>query len=218
MAEAYSSDPSQLSSQQAALLAELKSMGIQDQAVLDAMAAVPRERFVEDAFQGQAYGNRALPIACGQTISQPYVVALMTQALRVGAEDKVLEVGTGSGYQAAVLGHLAKRVFTIERHRSLSRVAEARLRELDLTNVVVIEGDGTKGWSPQAPFDRILVTAAAARVPQPLKDQVRVGGHIVAPVGPEFGQELVRLTKTDSGFTRDTLTAVRFVPLVGESG
>jgi protein-L-isoaspartate(D-aspartate) O-methyltransferase len=166
-----------------ALVMALRKQGITDQRVLGALERTPRELFVDEPFEHAAYDNTALPIACGQTISQPYVVAYSTEALGLGPTLRVLEIGTGSGYQAAVLSPLCRKVYTIERHRPLLRQAEARFRALKLENVVTRYGDGLKGWPEQAPFDRILLSASVPEVPQVLIDQLKVGGVLVAPVG-----------------------------------
>jgi protein-L-isoaspartate(D-aspartate) O-methyltransferase len=206
-----------IESQRIRLIMELRSAGITDTAVLAAIERVPRELFVPESFADQAYENTALPIGMGQTISQPSVVAFMTQALGLTDRMKVLEVGTGSGYQAAILSKLARRVYTIERHKGLLREAEKRFAELKLRNVVTKLGDGSKGWPEQAPFERILVTAAATEIPQALIDQLAIGGVLVGPFGKQGGdQNLIRLTRTESGTTQETLWAVRFVPLVPE--
>ncbi len=197
------------------LIAELRQSGITDERVLGAIAAVDRERFVSPTFAERAWENTALPIAFGQTISQPLVVAAMTEALAVGPRMKVLEVGTGSGYQAAVLAKLARRVYSIERYKPLSRQAERLLIDLRIHNVVCDVGDGSKGWPAQAPFDRIIVTAAAEERPQALIDQLAVGGILIVPVGRDPTAQVVeRIVKTDHGLQRDTLMPVRFVPLV----
>jgi protein-L-isoaspartate(D-aspartate) O-methyltransferase len=197
------------------LLAELRQSGITDEKVLSAIAAVDRERFVTAAFAERAWDNTALPIAFGQTISQPLVVAAMTEALRVGPRMKVLEIGTGSGYQAAVLGKLARRVYSIERFKPLSKEAERLLISLGIYNVVCDVTDGSKGWPAQAPFDRIIVTAAAEERPQALIDQLAVGGILVVPVGRDPTSQVVeRIVKSENGLQRDTLMPVRFVPLV----
>jgi protein-L-isoaspartate(D-aspartate) O-methyltransferase len=197
------------------LLMELRRNGIADDKVLGTIERVPREKFVPATFWDQAYENVALPIGNGQTISQPYVVARMTEALELGDRHKVLEIGTGSGYQTAVLARLCRRVFSIERHRALLRQAELRLAELRLHNVTVRYGDGTKGWPEQAPFDRIIVTAAAAELPAQLTESLAMGGILVAPIGEERReQRLVRIRRDESGFTTEELGIVRFVPLV----
>ena len=197
------------------LLMELRGAGITDARVLGAIERVPREVFVPAAFKDQAYENVALPIGHGQTISQPLVVALMTEALEIGERHKVLEVGTGSGYQTAVLARLCRRVFTIERHRVLLKEAEQRFAELKLRNVTTRFGDGTKGWPEQAPFDRILVTAAAPDLPRKLLDNLAPDGILVAPVGEERrDQQLLRLRRKDGETVTEELGGVRFVPLV----
>jgi len=197
------------------LLFALRSHGVTDSAVLKAIEAVDRGLFVTGLFADRAYEDMPLPIACGQTISQPSVVGLMTEALQVGPRDKVLEVGTGSGYQAAVLAHLARRVYTLDRHRRLVREAEARFRALDLTNITALAADGTRGLPEQAPFDRILVTAAAEDPPGPLLAQLREGGIMVLPVGQSDAvQSLIKVTRTPSGYDYEELRPVRFVPLV----
>jgi protein-L-isoaspartate(D-aspartate) O-methyltransferase len=193
----------------------LRRRGICDQAVLRAMDAVPREHFVDARFADCAYADRALPIACGQTISQPYLVATMTEQLEVHAHHRVLEVGTGSGYQAAVLSRLAREVVTIERYRTLADSARTRLRALGYHNVEVLFGDGRGGEPFRAPFDRIIVTAAAVEPPPALLEQLADGGIMVLPLGPQAGsQDLVKLTKSQEGLRREPLIAVRFVPLV----
>ena len=197
------------------LLMELRGQGITDARVLGAIERVPREAFVAAAFKDQAWENVALPISHGQTISQPLIVATMTEALEVGDRHKVLEIGTGSGYQTAVLAKLARRVFTMERHRGLLREAEKRFTELKLHNVTTRFGDGTKGWPEQAPFDRIIVTAAGAAVPPVLLESLAEGGILVAPVGDKRrAQELMRFRRQDGGVVTEDLGAVRFVPLV----
>ncbi len=197
------------------LIAELRNSGITDENVLAAIASVDRERFVTQTFAERAWENTALPIAFGQTISQPLVVAAMTEALRVGSRMKVLEIGTGSGYQAAVLARLARRVYSVERFKPLSKAAERLLLDLGIYNVVVDINDGSKGWPGQAPFDRIIVTAAAEERPQALIDQLAVGGILIVPVGRDPTSQVVeRIVKNESGLQRDTLMPVRFVPLV----
>ena len=198
------------------LIMSLRRAGITDTRVLAAIERIPRENFVLPHFHDQAYEDQALPIAQGQTISQPQIVALMTEALQVEKTHKVLEIGTGSGYQAAVLSRLARRVYTIERFASLLKEAEARFHELRIHNITSKVADGAKGWKEQAPFNRIIVTAAADTVPQVLIDQLAEGGIMVVPVGAERGdQVLLRLTKTPDGLCQEILTEVRFVPLVG---
>lgn len=193
----------------------LRSKGVTDARVLDAMERVDRGAFVKGIFADRAWDDVPLPIGCGQTISQPSVVGLMTQALAVSPRDKVLEVGTGSGYQAAVLSHLARRVYTVERFRALAREAEALFRRLDLANVTAIVGDGSHGLPDQAPFDRILVTAAAEDPPGPLLAQLRIGGIMVVPVGQsDTVQSLIKVTRVEDGYDYEELRPVRFVPLV----
>jgi protein-L-isoaspartate(D-aspartate) O-methyltransferase len=197
------------------LLMELRRAGIGDARVLGAIEKTPREKFVPLSFEDQAYENVALPIGNGQTVSQPYVVALMTEKLELGERQTVLEIGTGSGYQTAVLASLCRRVFSIERHRELLRDAERRFEELRLRNIVCRFGDGTKGWSEQAPYDRVIVTAAAPEVPSTLVDGLAPGGILVAPVGEDHhDQQLVRVRRHDDRFSTEDLGLVRFVPLV----
>ena len=196
---------------------QIAARGIDDAALLDALRTVPRERFVAPDQARFAYDDRALPIAAGQTISQPYIVALMIAAAEVGAEDHVLEVGAGSGYAAAVLGQVAASVIAIERHRELAELAAERIARLGYTNVRIVEGDGTLGWPEGAPYDAILAAASGGHVPQPLIDQLKPGGRLVIPLGPRWaGQTLVKLTKRgDGSMAKERLCAVRFVPLVG---
>jgi protein-L-isoaspartate(D-aspartate) O-methyltransferase len=197
------------------LIMELRRAGIAETGVLSAIERIPREAFVPPLFQDQAYENRALPIGHGQTLSQPQVVAVMTQALQAGRRSKVLEIGTGSGYQAAVLSRLCRRVYTIERYRELLQIAEQRFAGLRLHNITARLGDGHKGWPAQAPFERIIVTAAAAEVPGELVDQLAPGGIMVLPLGrPGREQELVRLRRLDTQVVEEPLGGVRFVPLV----
>jgi protein-L-isoaspartate(D-aspartate) O-methyltransferase len=198
-------------------LLTLRRRGIQDLRVLRALELVPRERFVDPDQVALAYDDSALPIECGQTISQPYVVAAMSEALALEPTHKVLEIGTGSGYQAAVLAHLAAEVVSIERYRTLAESADRRLHELGLNNVTVLVGDGALGAPEHAPFDRIIVTAAAADVPEKLVHQLSDGGIMVVPVGPSGGvQSLLRIRKKSDGegVERENLMSVRFVPLV----
>ena len=194
----------------------LRSRGVTNGEVLKAMEATPRIDFLEGIFRERSFEDVPLPIACGQTISQPTVVGLMTQALEVDKRCKVLEVGTGSGYQAAILARLARRVYTIERHRRLARRARELFPRLGLHNITVVHADGSLGLPEQAPFDRILVTAAAEDAPQVLIDQLRKGGIMVLPVGESHAvQTLLRIAKTEDGLEYTDLGAVRFVPLVG---
>jgi protein-L-isoaspartate(D-aspartate) O-methyltransferase len=191
----------------------LRRRGISDQAVLRAMEDVPREAFVEDGDRRGAYSDSALGIACGQTISQPFVVAYMTEQLQLQNSHRVLEIGTGSGYQAAVLSHLAGRVVTIERFRTLADTARQRLEKLRCSNVEVILGDGFSIPAELGRFDRIMVTAAMVEIPQALLDRLEPDGVLIAPVGPHHGvQTLVRVVRTESGFDRKELVEVRFVP------
>jgi len=196
------------------LLMKLRTSGISDIRVLSAIESLPREIFVPDAFRDKAYEDTALPIDSGQTISQPSVVAWMTSALQVGDRMRVLEIGTGSGYQAAVLSRLCRMVYTIERHRDLLRVAEQRFKSLKMSNIMTQAGDGSKGWKIAAPFDRIIVTAAAHSVPAALLEQLAEGGIMVIPVGSDTEQILLRIEKTPDGIKQQHLMSVRFVPLV----
>ena len=202
------------------LIMELRRQGITNAEVLGAIERVPREEFVPEAFKEQAYENTALPIGNGQTISQPAIVAFMTQKLELSKRMKVLEIGTGSGYQAAVLAKLCRRLYSIERHQGLLALAEEKFRSLRINNVMAIAGDGTKGWPQQAPFDRIIVTAAAPReVPETLLKQLSSDGILIAPIGESVrDQYLYRFRYGEDGvLTREKLWAVRFVPLVGEA-
>jgi protein-L-isoaspartate(D-aspartate) O-methyltransferase len=195
-------------------LLTLRRRGIGDAAVLRAMDEVPREHFVESSLVDSAYADHALPIGCGQTISQPYVVAYMTEQLGVHPGHRVLEVGTGSGYQAAILSRLAREVITVERYRTLAESARTRLATLGYNNVEVRVGDGLDGVPEQAPFDRIIVTAAAETIPAALVEQLAAGGVMVLPLGPHSGaQQLVKLTKNE-GIEQEDLIGVRFVPLL----
>ncbi|MFZ5961376.1 protein-L-isoaspartate(D-aspartate) O-methyltransferase [Thalassococcus sp. BH17M4-6] len=193
----------------------LRSKGVTDKAVLSAMEKIDRAPFIRGYFTERAYEDMPLPIACGQTISQPSVVGLMTQALQVSARDKVLEVGTGSGYQAAILSQLARRVYTVDRHMRLVREARSVFDALSLTNITAFTADGSHGLPDQAPFDRILVTAAAEDPPGPLLAQLKIGGIMVVPVGQSDAvQSLIRVTRHEAGYEYDELRPVRFVPLV----
>jgi protein-L-isoaspartate(D-aspartate) O-methyltransferase len=199
----------------ARLILGLRSQGITDPAVLRAMEATPRDLFTPDLFQERAWEDSALPIACGQTISQPYIVGLMTQALQIEPRSRVLEIGTGSGYQTAVLARVCRLVYTVERYRTLLGEAEARFKTLSLLNVITKFGDGGEGWSEQAPFDRILVTAAAPAEPKTLLAQLKPSGVLVAPVGRGPVQTLKRYTGDgEGGFKTEVLCDVRFVPLL----
>lgn len=196
-------------------LFQLRSRGVTDPRVLEAMEGIDRGLFVRGQFADRAYEDTPLPIPCGQTISQPSVVGLMTQALAIGARDTVLEVGTGSGYQAAILSGLCRRVYTVDRHRRLVQEAEATFRQLGLYNIIAQVGDGSRGLPDQAPFDRILVTAAAEDPPGPLLAQLKIGGIMVVPVGQSDAvQTLIRVSRSETGFDYDELRQVRFVPLV----
>ena len=193
----------------------LRSKGVTDTRVLSAMEKIDRGLFVRGLFAERAYEDMPLPIACGQTISQPSVVGLMTQALDLSPRHKVLEVGTGSGYQAAVLSHLARRVYTVERHKTLVSEAKSLFEALDYSNIIPILSDGSRGLPDQAPFDRIIVTAAAEDPPSPLLAQLKEGGIMVVPVGQsDTVQNLIRVTRTEDGYHYDDLRAVRFVPFV----
>ena len=197
------------------LIMGLRRQGIRDKRVLSALERVPREKFISGTFRKQAYEDHALPIECGQTISQPYIVAYMTEQLQVGERMKVLEVGTGSGYQAAVLARLCRRVYTIERYRTLLKDALKRFDELNINNITAKVGDGAQGWPEQAPFDRIMVTAASPHEPRDLLAQLKPGGVLVAPVGKSSVQMLNRYTAEEDGtYRRESLCEVRFVPLV----
>lgn len=193
----------------------LRSKGVTDTTVLTAMEKVDRADYVKGTFADRAYEDMPLPIACGQTISQPSVVGLMTQALQVSARHKVLEIGTGSGYQAAILSKLARRVYTVDRYRRLVHAARAVFEANDITNITTFTADGSHGFAEQAPFDRILLTAAAEDPPGPLLAQLRVGGIMVLPVGQSDAvQSLIRVTRLENGYDYDELRAVRFVPLL----
>ncbi|MEM0948584.1 MAG: protein-L-isoaspartate(D-aspartate) O-methyltransferase [Pseudomonadota bacterium] len=193
----------------------LRSRGVRDKRVLEAMEKIDRGVFLTGLFAERAYEDMPLPIPCGQTISQPSVVGLMTQALDVRPRDKVLEIGTGSGYQAAILSQLARRVYTVERHKRLTQAAEAIFRDLDLTNITAVTADGSRGYPEQAPFDRILVTAAAEDPPGPLLAELKEGGIMVLPVGQSDSvQHLIKVTRMNGGYDYEELRPVRFVPLV----
>ena len=196
-------------------LLTLRRRGIADQAVLRAMDEVPREYFVETAFAASAYADQARPIACGQTHSPPYVVAYMTEQLPVGPTHRVLEIGTGSGYQAAILSRLARDVVTVERYRTLADQARARLKALGYDNVEIVAGDGFAGIPERAPYDRIIVTAAAETVPETLMDQLADDGIMILPLGSHEGsQHIIKLTKSQTGTQRESLIPVRFVPML----
>ena len=197
------------------LVQRLRGEGIKDEAVLDAIRNVPRHLLIDEALASRAYEDTALPIGYGQTISQPYIVARMTELLRGGGQlDRVLEVGTGSGYQTAVLARLVKQVYSIERLEPLLRVARGRLLRLGVRNVQFKLGDGSRGWPEHAPFDGIIVTAAPARLPNALLEQLAPGARLVIPVGPANAQELLVVRRTDSGYVHERLARVSFVPLI----
>jgi len=197
---------------------QIISRGVNDARVIAAMRKVPRHLFMDESSWYKAYDDMALPVGEGQTISQPYMVAVMTELLSLGGDEKVLEIGTGSGYQAAVLAELSRELYTIERIQSLSDRAREVIAELGYDNIHMKVGDGTLGWPEAAPFDRILITAAAPVVPEPLVDQLSEGGILVAPVGDRFSQQLVRVIKQRGKLSKDFHTPCVFVPLVGEHG
>ncbi len=197
---------------------QLIPRGIRDERVLAAMRKVPRHLFVSESSRHRAYDDMALSIGEGQTISQPYMVAVMTELLELKGDEKVLEIGTGSGYQAAILAELSKQVFSIERIPALAARAEERLRALGYDAVRIKVSDGTLGWIDEAPFDRIIVTAGAPKVPDPLKEQLAEDGILVAPVGDRFSQQLLRIVKKDGTFREEFHTLCVFVPLIGEHG
>ena len=192
---------------------QIKNRGITDGRVLEAMEKVKRHFFVPDALRAMAYEDRPLPIGYGQTISQPYIVAYMTQEARLRPDDRILEIGTGSGYQAAILAEIVKEVYTIEIIKPLAYSTRSRLWDMGYQNILVKWGDGYKGWTEHAPFDAIIVTAAPSQIPENLIDQLKIGGRMVIPVG-SFVQELYLITRTESGFDKKPLLPVRFVPMV----
>jgi protein-L-isoaspartate(D-aspartate) O-methyltransferase len=199
---------------------QLRRRGISEPEILKAFREVPREAFVSDQHAHLAYGDHPLPIEAGQTISQPYIVALMIEAAQIKPGAKVLEIGAGSGYAAAVMSRIAARVIGVERQHELVEVARERLRRLGYDNVAIVEADGTKGWPDEAPYDAILAAASGSHVPKPLIDQLAPGGHIVMPVGdPGWVQKLIKVSKgADGSLQQSDLGAVRFVPLIGEEG
>ncbi len=208
-------EPETSQTRMARLILALRSQGVTDPRVLEAIERTPREIFTPDLFKERAFEDSALPIACGQTISQPFIVGLMTQALTLGPRDRVLEIGTGSGYQTAILSRLARLVYTVERYRTLMKEAEERFKTLGLTNVITRFGDGGEGWAEQAPFDRILVTAAAPEEPKKLLAQLKANGVLVAPIGKGPVQSLRRYAGDgQGGFKVELLGDVRFVPLL----
>jgi protein-L-isoaspartate(D-aspartate) O-methyltransferase len=197
---------------------QITSRGIKDAGLIAAMKKIPRHLFVEEALQNQAYTDHPLPIGEKQTISQPYMVALMTEALLLTKKERVLEIGTGSGYQTAILAELSERVFSVERIRPLAVRARKLLYELGYINVEIKIFDGTFGWAEESPFDAIIVTAGSPDIPQPLIDQLAIGGRLVIPVGDAFVQDLFRVTKTEEGAKREDLGGCRFVKLIGKYG
>ena len=197
---------------------QLIPRNINDERVLEAMAQVPRHLFVQDALRSQAYGDHSLPIGAGQTISQPYIVALMTQALQLTGDESVLEIGTGCGYQTAVLTRLCHRVLTVERIKQLHIKARSTLDKMQIFNVICTVDDGTMGWPQYSPYDAIIVTAAGPDIPTPLIEQLADPGRLVIPIGSQESQELVLLEKKDGEISRQTLELVRFVPLIGGHG
>jgi protein-L-isoaspartate(D-aspartate) O-methyltransferase len=212
--------PSSRTDQIKRLLAEINRSGVRSRRVLSAIAAVPREEFVRESSLHLAWENRALPIAEGQTISQPLIVGLMSQALELSGGERVLEIGTGSGYQAAILAELSGELVTVERFSDLAQTARERLAHLGYQNVEVVVGDGTLGWPARAPYDGIIVTAAAPHLPRPLEEQLsqRPGSRIVIPIGRADEQQLVVYERTRDGFRELDLGPVRFVPLIGQEG
>jgi protein-L-isoaspartate(D-aspartate) O-methyltransferase len=200
--------------EKAQLIMTLRGQGIGDATVLSALESVPRELFVPPALRQHAYENASLPIALDQTISQPYVVARMTEALRLTGRERVLEIGCGSGYQAAVLTYLCRRVYSMERLKPLLVDAENRLRDLRISNISLRHGDGVKGWPEAAPFDRIIMTCGSAKIPDILLQQLKIDGIMVAPEGTDSAQQLVVITRRESGFEREVLMPVTFVPLI----
>lgn len=201
--------------------AQIRARGIKDERVLKAMEKIPRHLFVEPALEDQAYNDTPLPIGEGQTISQPYMVAIMTEALKLSGKEKVLEIGTGSGYQTAILAEIAEQVFSIERIATLAAQARKTLDALKYFNVAIRVGDGSLGWRDQAPFDAIIVTAGAPNIPRPLVEQLAIGGRLVIPVGGRFTQELYRVTRLSDDpeeVKKEALGGCRFVDLIGEHG
>jgi protein-L-isoaspartate(D-aspartate) O-methyltransferase len=200
------------------LIKKLREKGITDETVLDTFRKVPRHLFVDRMLYAQAYDDNALPIGSGQTISQPYVVAFMTQLLKINKDDKILEIGTGSGFQTAVLAQYSRRVYTIERQRDLGALALKRLRDMGYENIVFKTGDGSRGWTQHAPFHRIIVTAGAPALPQELLEQLAVGGRMIIPTGDRTSQELEVYEKHKDGVEKSKAGLVIFVPLIGENG
>jgi protein-L-isoaspartate(D-aspartate) O-methyltransferase len=198
---------------------QIAARGVRDERVLDAMRRVPREEFIPEPLRDSAYMDGPLPIGSEQTISQPFIVARMVEALRLRPGDRVLEIGAGSGYAAAVMAEIVDVVYAVERHEKLATAARERLHRVGYENVEILHGDGTRGWPEKAPFDAIVVAAAGPRVPETLREQLAPGGRMVIPVGTTIhDQTLLRITRTGGGFEEERLDAVRFVPLVGEEG
>jgi protein-L-isoaspartate(D-aspartate) O-methyltransferase len=197
---------------------QLLPRGVKDVRVLDAMRRVPRHVFMHSSLQHNAYDDMALPIGEGQTISQPYMVAVMTELLELSGNERVLEIGTGSGYQAAILAELSREVYTVERLPSLAETAKQKLRSLSYDNIYVRFGDGTLGWPERSPFDRIIVTAAAPKIPEPLMEQLAMEGILLAPIGSRFSQQLLKVRKTRKGIYEEYHTPCIFVPLIGQQG
>ena len=197
---------------------QLISRGINDNGVLEAMRKIHRHLFTEESMIGEAYNDHPLPIGHKQTISQPYIVALMTQALELTGNEKTLEIGTGSGYQTAILAELSEKVYTIERIRPLMEKARSLLNELGYTNILFKSYDGTLGWEEYAPFDAVIITAGAPKIPEPLLDQLAEGGRMIIPIGDRFSQELIKVTKAKDGYEKENLGGCRFVDLIGVHG
>jgi protein-L-isoaspartate(D-aspartate) O-methyltransferase len=200
------------------LIKKLREKGISDERVLDAFRKVPRHLFVDTMLYAQAYDDNALPIGSGQTISQPFIVALMTQMLNLGKDDKILEIGTGSGFQTAILARFSRRVYTIERQRDLGDTTRIKLREMGYENIVFKIGDGSGGWSQHAPFDRIIITAGAPVLPPSLAGQLSMGGIMIVPTGDKKHQELEIYEKAENGLQKNSMGGVVFVPLIGQEG
>ena len=216
-AGAPSSDPTRQAERERMVERQIEARGVKDTAVLRAMRQVPRHLFVPVSYAPQAYRDGPLALGHGQMISQPYIVAFMAEALRLRGDDRVLEIGTGSGYQTAVLAQLARDVFSIEIVKPLAEQAAAKLEELGYANVQVRAGDGYQGWPEHAPYDAILVSAAPDHIPQPLLDQLAVGGRMILPLGKKFSQDLMLIRRTHSGYERTPLLPVAFVPMTGEA-
>ena len=197
---------------------QLIARGIRDPGVLKAMGTVPRDRFVEEAIVGEAYNDHPLPIGNKQTISQPYIVALMTEALELTGEENTLEIGTGSGYQTAILAELSRKVYTVERIRALMVKARQTLQELDYTNILFKAFDGTLGWAEYQPYDAIMVTAGSPKIPQPLLDQLADDGRLIIPIGDKYSQDLIKVTNKNGNYIKENLGGCRFVDLVGIHG